>query len=115
LEGVNLLGLAPRRAAEWDEVEDRVVLRRPPPRGRGLRWLGDWLLCQLSARRIRLDEVGTFVWRRLDGRTTVGELAAALEERFGERVTPATERLGRMVRVLRREGFLTYPGLDGST
>jgi hypothetical protein len=112
LEAINLLELAPQRAAQWEEADDQVILLRPPPSGRGLRRLGDWLLCQLSARRIRLDDVGSFVWKGLDGATTVGELAVALEGRFGERVAPAAERLGRMVRVLHREGFLAYPGVD---
>jgi Coenzyme PQQ synthesis protein D (PqqD) len=112
LEGVNLLDLAPERVAEWEEAGDRVVLLRPPPKGRGLRFALDWVACHLSSRRIRLDEIGSFVWKGLDGATTVGALAEALERQFGERVTPVGERLGKMVRVLRKEGFVRYPTLD---
>jgi hypothetical protein len=112
LGGVNLLELAPERVAEWEDGGDRVVLLRPPPQGRGFRFALDWVACQLSSRRIRLDEIGSFVWRGLDGATTVGALAAAVESEFGERVTPVAERLGRMIRVLRKEGFVRYPTID---
>lgn len=112
LSGVNLLDLAPERVAEWEEAEDRVVLLRPPARGRGLRLLFDWVVSQMASRRIRLDEIGSFVWKGLDGATTVAALATALEREFGERVTPVAERLGKMIRVLHKEGFVRYPTVD---
>jgi hypothetical protein len=112
LAGVNLLGLAPRRLAGWEEVGGRVVVIRPMPFTRGLRGLLDRFLHQLSAERIRLDEVGSFAWQRLDGKRTVAEVAELLREEFGDRVEPAEERLGHMVLLMRRDGLLAYPGWD---
>jgi hypothetical protein len=62
--------------------------------------------------RIRLDEVGSFAWTRLDGRTTVGEIAAELRQRFGDQAEPVEQRLGQFVRVLRRERLVAYRGYD---
>ena len=112
LEGVNLLGLAPSRVAEWEETEGRVVVLRPSPTSAGLRGLMDRFFFRMSASRIKLDEVGSFVWLRLNGERTVGELAGLLREEFGERVNPAEERLGYLVRLLRQEGLVEYPGWD---
>jgi hypothetical protein len=112
LAGVNLLELAPARAAEWREAGERAVLLRPPPGGAGWRRLPEWLSFQLSTRRIRLDEVGTFVWRRLDGRSAVRQVAAELRARFGEQVEPAEERVGKLIRLLHRERLVTYPGFE---
>jgi hypothetical protein len=113
LEEVNVLELAPRRLAEWEEEEGgRVVVLRPSPATRGLGGLVDRILHQLSARRIRLDEVGSFAWLRLDGEQTVGQVAELLRKEFGDDVEPAEERLGRLVQLMRREGFLAYPGWD---
>jgi hypothetical protein len=112
LEGTNLLGLAPVRLADWEEVGGRVVVLRPPPRTRGLRGGLDRFFHRLSASRIRLDEVGSVAWRALDGDRTVGEVAGMLREEFGERVHPVEERLGHLIWMMRREGFLGYPGWD---
>ena len=112
LEGINLLELAPVRTAAWSERGERVVVERPKPTGWTPAALFERLACALSVQRMRLDELGSFVWRRLDGRTTVGELAEALRERFGEAAEPAEERLGQLVRLLRRERLLAYPEWD---
>lgn len=112
LQDINLLDLAPVRLARWEEAGDRVVLQRPrPPRG-GLKGFLGRVSYSLSASRIRLDDVGSFAWRRLDGRTTVGEAAEAMRQHFGEKAEPAEERLGQFVRTLRREGMLAFPGWD---
>jgi hypothetical protein len=112
LEQVNLLTLAPVQVAESEEVDSRVVVVRPAPTSRGLRGGVDRFLHLLSARRIRLDELGGFVWRRLDGVRTVAEIAQRLREEFGEAVEPAEERTGQLIWVLRREGLVAYPGWD---
>lgn len=112
LADVNLLELAPVRLAPWEEKDERVVLKRPRPQGRGLRWLGAWLSCQLASQRIRLDPVGSFAWKQLDGTTTVAETARRLRQEFGDEIEPAEQRLGLLVRALRQQGMLAYPGWD---
>lgn len=112
LNGVNLLGLAPFRIAEWEEVEGRVVVLRPHPTTRGLRGVLDRFFHKMSASRIRLDDVGSLAWRALDGERTVAEVADLLRGEFGERVQPAEERLGHLIWMMRREGLLGYPGWD---
>jgi len=112
LERVNLLDLSPFRLASWEDEEGRVVVLRPEPVSRGIRGLLDRFFFRMSARRIRLDEVGSVAWRHLDGNRTVGQIAALLTDEFGSRVAPAEERLARLVRNLRDEGFLAYPGWD---
>lgn len=111
LEAVNLLDVAPYRAAEWSEKGERVVVVRPRP-ARGIRQLGEWLSWFLSSRHLRLDEIGSFAWRQLDGARSVGEVAGVMRREFGERVEPAEERLGHFVRQLRREGLLGFPAID---
>lgn len=101
----NLLEWTPVRVAEWRDVEGDVVLERPSAKRSGIRGIGR-LTSLMAARRVRLDAIGSFSWKRFDGATTVGEVCGALRERFGESVEPAEERLGRFVHSLRREGFL---------
>ena len=107
----NLLELVPVRVAGWSEDADRVVLEIPAP---SRRWWAPftWLSSKTSSRRVRLDEVGSLAWNLLDGERTVGEVAAVLRERFGDRVEPAEERLGTLVRSLHRGGLVGYAGYD---
>ena len=112
LSQTNLLDLAPIRIADWSDSGDRIVIHRPKRRVQGLRSLVDKALDWLAPARIRLDEVGTFAWQRLDGSTTAGSIAKAMRMHFGESVEPAEERLGKFIQMLRREGMLAYPGWD---
>jgi hypothetical protein len=88
-----------------------VVVEVPAP-GRPWRAPFAWLSFKISGKRVRLDEVGSLAWTLLDGRRTVGEVAAALRERFGDRVEPAEERFGALVRSLHRGGLIGYRGGD---
>jgi hypothetical protein len=112
LEGVNLLGLAPQRIAEWEEADGQIILIRPPPATTGLRGVMDRFFHRMSASRIRLDAAGGFAWVLFDGDRTVAEVGKLMRAEFGDRVEPVEERLGHLVWVMRKEGFLVYPGWD---
>lgn len=110
--GPEALAVRPVRTAEWQEREGRVVVERPLPPVSGLRgWLAR-LSALTGVRRVRLDETGTFAWRRFDGATSVGEVAEALHRELDEPGEDANERLVWFVRTLRREGLLGLPGVD---
>jgi hypothetical protein len=108
----NLLAISPVRLAESEELEGRLVVIRPKPSTRGVRGFFDRFLYELAAKRLRLDDIGTFAWRHLDGQRTVAQIAELLREEFGEDVDPAEQRLGKLIWVLYREGFVSYPGFD---
>lgn len=112
LEEVNLLDLAPVRIAPWEDTSEGVVLIRSPPARRGLWTPLEWITYWMAPRRIKLDQVGSFSWKKLDGSSTVGEIATALRSHFGGDAEPAEDRLGRFVRLLRREQLIAFPGYD---
>lgn len=100
-----LLAAVPRPLAAWKQDElGRVVLERPRPTTTGLKGLGDLLSWWLSPRRVRLDALGSTAWKRLDGRTTVAEVAETLEAEH--RIEDAPDRAVFFVRLLHREGYL---------
>ncbi len=100
-----ILAAVPRRLASWrDDERGRVVLERPRPTTAGLRGVGDLVLWWLSPRRVRLDAEGSTAWRRLEGHTTVAEVAEALAAEHG--IEDARGRAAQFVRLLRREGYL---------
>lgn len=113
--GPNLLDMKPVREVPWIEDADGLVtLLRDRPRVRSVRSLGRWISYMLAPPRIRLDDVGSFAWLRMDGSTSVRGLAAAVRSEFGDRVEPVSQRLGHLVRLLRRERFIGYVEVGAS-
>ena len=113
--GPEALAVRPVRTAEWSERDDRVVVERPLPPVRGLRGLLARVSALTGVRRVRLDETGSFAWRRFDGATSVAEVAEALRRERNEPEADVHERLVWFVRTLRREGLLGLPGRDDDT
>lgn len=99
--------------AEAEEQNGRVIVVRPRPAGRGLRTPVDWLIYLMAPRRLRLDDVGSFCWRQMDGRRTAGDIADALRAEFGNSIEPAAERLGTFIKQLEREELVRFIELTG--
>lgn len=57
--------------------------------------------------QIHLDEFGSFVWKNIDGKTTVGEIARKLSEEFGDKVEPLHARLASYMKTLEQCAFIT--------
>ena len=87
----------PRRLLEWREQDGRCVLLRPRL---GSSRVGRWMagLWDDPYYQIRLDEVGTLVWKACDGRTSLADIVGRMRDRFGDRVEPADQRLARFMR-----------------
>jgi|GEM_PF-1271268 len=92
----------------------RVMIERPMPPVRGLRSLLARISALTGAKRLRLDERGSFLWRRIDGDRTAEELAEALREAFGEAVEPAGERVARFLYNLDREQLIELRDTTGA-
>jgi len=96
----------PRRLLDWRGLDDgRCVVLRPQL---GTGRIGRWLASKLGdpCYRIRLDDVGSFIWKACDGETRLTEMADRLRVRFGERVEPAEERLARFVQSMLRSRMI---------
>ena len=97
----------PRRLLDWRELDDgRCVVLRPQL---GAGRIGRWLASRLGnpCYRIRLDDVGSFIWKACDGETPLTVVAGRLRDEFGERVEPAEERLARFVQSMLRSRMVS--------
>ena len=109
---VNLLELVPRRIVEHEVDEARIVTVLMP------RFKNRLLKRLLVPRhrspfiKIKLDEFGSEVWFLCDGARTVGDIAAALREKFGERIEPCHDRLALFFKQLERAGFVEYSNFE---
>lgn len=112
----NLLYLRPRRTREWEEVDGRVVVLMPKFRHPLLvRWLLPFLRSQNF--RIKLDGLGSAVWKQCDGETSVASIAERVRAEFGETAEPVHDRIGTFLRKLEHGELVLIPppGDDAQT
>ena len=57
---------------------------------------------------IHLDEMGSFIWKSIDGEKTVGQISENLEEKYGDRANPLYERTSRYFNNLYGYGFIKW-------
>lgn len=57
---------------------------------------------------IKLDEVGSFIWKHIDGKKTVLELGEKLKSHFGEKCEPIYNRLIMYLKYLNRMGWIAF-------
>lgn len=61
---------------------------------------------------IKLDEYGSFLWKELDGRRSVGQLAQRMKEQFGDKAEPLYDRLVHYMQILHNNKFILFQGKD---
>lgn len=57
---------------------------------------------------IHLDEMGSFIWPLLDGKTDIIELGEKVKEHFGEKAEPLYERLAKYIQILESYNFIKF-------
>lgn len=94
------------RTIGWEDGPDGGAVLLVPRFRKGP--LAKWLQPKLRRpfMKVKLDEVGSFAWRRLDGQTRFEDVARSLRDSFGEKVEPAEERLKTFMTILYRDKFV---------
>lgn len=95
----------------WDRGEDGVVTIHMVNRG-FYNTLAQKLFHTPRVSHIKLDEYGSFLWLRIDGEKSVGALAEALREEYGEAAEPLYDRLVHYMQILRNNRFVLFRGKD---
>ena len=114
MENNSYLHNVPTRNADHEEDDEgRCILLRPK-RLRGV--LAGLLKPKLPKKysRIRLDEIGTTVWKLVDGELTVGQIADLAHGQLCDRVEPRYERVSQFVHSLHGNGLITLLGPSGT-
>ncbi len=97
----------PVRKADWIEDEGKVRIKVIKFKSR----FGQWL-CRVFKKPnfffVNLDEIGSFIWKRCNGKKTVKEILEELEETYGkERMR---ERLYIFLMALKKYGYIEFEG-----
>lgn len=108
-KGENYLERIPKREEKfsWKEDEKGIVTLEIENRGFFNR-LFQILLKKPKVSFVHLDEMGSFLWKRLDGEKKIAELAEGFREAFGEKAEPLYERLAKYMQILHSYGFISF-------
>lgn len=93
LKNADWLQLTPFRKFDFKEDEEGLVTVLVPRTKSELvkKYLGKYMKSEHF--KIDLDKIGSAVWKEIDGKKKVVELAFILKERFGEEIEPSQKRL----------------------
>jgi len=108
---VNLLELIPVKNIKWEKKEDGLIVLLKPKFKHP--FFKKHILPRLKYPfyKVKLDDVGSFVWEWCDGKKTVKEIAQGLKEEFGEKVEPLYNRLALFLQNLEKNHFIIFKGL----
>ncbi len=57
---------------------------------------------------VHLDDMGSFIWKIMDGEKNIIELGKAVEEHFGDSAKPLYERLAKYFQILDSYRFIEW-------
>jgi hypothetical protein len=103
---INLLELTPEQRAPWETEQNGNVVVLVPKFQHEL--LVKWLVPRLKYPhvRVKLDKLGSFVWKQCDGRTTVAEIAARLRSEFTDTAESAEDRIRKFLLMLEKSDLV---------
>lgn len=105
----NFLDFVPKKNPEfeWKIKENGCVEIAMPNKGFFNR-LAQIIWKRPKVSYISLDEFGSFVWKQIDGESTVLDISIPVKEQFGEKAEPLLERLSTFVKTLSNWKFVIF-------
>ena len=96
--------ISPRN--DWHEKEDIVVIDMN--HNGVFDKVAQKLFSKPRVSHIDLDAYGSFVWKAIDGKRDIEQIAKMLKEEFGDDVEPLYDRLVQYFKILYNNGFIKY-------
>ena len=62
--------------------------------------------------KLKLDELGTATWLLIDGKSRIEKIALELSEKFGEKINPVQDRLGKFLSQLYNNKYISFQELQ---
>ncbi len=105
--------LIPERKMDWetDPETQFVVIKKPKFKNP---FLIKYLLPRLKSQdySVKLDKIGSFAWKNIDGKVSFAEIGEKMKKEFGESIEPVDDRLGQFINSLRRYDFIRFVNLE---
>lgn len=111
---INLWDVTPLRIAKWETTDEgKVVVLVPKFKNA---FFSKWIMPYLARPyfRIKLDEIGSAIWKQCDGSTTLAVIAGSLKEQFGDAVEPVDARINKFLNHLERGDLLRVDRMENN-
>lgn len=98
------------RHTEWIEKKGNVYLifHHNHP----IQKAANWLVKKSNTTDMRFDDLGSTVWKSIDGKRNIFEIGEVIKAKFGESCEPVYERLIMYVRYLNRRGWIYFENVE---
>ncbi len=94
-------------ALTWTVSDDGKVTLQVQNKG-WANWIAQRLFGRPKVSYVHLDELGNFIWPKIDGQKNLIALGELVEAEFGEKAHPLYERLARYFQILDSYGFIVW-------
>jgi hypothetical protein len=113
LKNANYLEVTPVRAVDEEiDAQQQVTVLIPKVTSRlGKKYFEPMLKSPFI--RLKLDEIGSASWLAIDGNKKVGDIAAEMSDKFGEKIAPVDERLTKFLTTLYEQRLITFQEIKG--
>ncbi len=108
-EKENFLDKVPCRneSIKWSEDSDGIVTLEIENKG-VFNTIAQKLFKKPRISYVHLEEIGSFIWKRIDGEKSVSALADELKEEFGDKAEPLYERISKYIQILNSYNFINF-------
>lgn len=105
-----LLYVPHKKHNEWVEKKGHVylVFHHNHP----VQKVANWLVKKPNISDVKLDELGTVVWKAIDGKRNIYEIGEVVRAKFGVGCEPVYDRLIMFVRYLNRRGWIYFENIE---
>ena len=103
----NLLDYIPEKNDELRWEEDEGVVLFVENRG-WANFIAQKFFHRPRFSQIHLDEMGSFIWRIIDGNRSIYDISILVKEEFGDNAEPLYNRLVQYMRTLEAYSFIKF-------
>ena len=91
----------------WDSDDSQMVTIYIENKGI-MKRITQRLLKKPNVSQIHLEKYGSFIWKEIDGKHSILEIADKADKKFGEELHPLYERISSYFSMLESGGFVTF-------
>ncbi|WP_352404362.1 PqqD family protein [Sporanaerobacter acetigenes] len=108
-EGKNYLEFVPIKS---EKIEEKIIedgnIQLIVPRTSFFDKIAIKLFFAPDKFKIDLDELGSFIWKNIDGKRNVYQIGELVKEKFKEKAEPLYERLAEYLNILNNNKFISF-------